>query len=123
VSRYRPQKPLPVAGRTGLQVGDNLTLKVNGKPVTPWIADEVFARGAIIAAALAMPAGLILQDVITCHQAAKAGFVLPGSFVHVLGAADLTLLALAGLAIAAIGALGSATWAAASRITTALHAE
>jgi hypothetical protein len=32
------------------------------------------------------------------------------------GAADLTLLALAGLAIAAIGALGPATWAAASRI-------
>jgi hypothetical protein len=116
VSRYRPQKPLPVAGRTGLQVGDNLTLKVNGKPVTPWIAGEVFSPGAIIAAALAMPAGLIPQDVITCHQAAKAGFVLSG-------AADLTLLALAGLAIAAIGALGPATWAAASRITTALHAE
>ena len=116
MSRYRPQKPLPVAGRTGLQVGDNLTLKVNGKPVTPWIADEVFSPGAIIAATLAMPAGLIRQDIITRHQAAKAGFVLPG-------ATDLTLLALAGLAIAAIGALGPATWAAASRITTAMHAE
>jgi len=49
--------------------------------------------------------------------------VLPGSFVHVLTAADLTLLVLAGLGIAIIGAFGPAAWAAASRTTTALHAE
>jgi putative ABC transport system permease protein len=36
---------------------------------------------------------------------------------------ELALLALAGLAIALAGALGPATWAAASRTTTALHAE
>jgi hypothetical protein len=48
--------------------------------------------------------------------------VLPGSFVHILGIADLALLVLAGLAIA-IGALGPATWAAASKTITALHAE
>jgi putative ABC transport system permease protein len=35
----------------------------------------------------------------------------------------LTLLALAGLAIAIAGALGPASWAAASKTTTALHAE
>jgi putative ABC transport system permease protein len=47
--------------------------------------------------------------------------VLPASFVHVLGAPDLLLLALAGLAIAA--ALDPATWAATSKTTTALRAE
>jgi putative ABC transport system permease protein len=72
---------------------------------------------------LPCPAGLLLQDRITTHQASKAGFVLPGSFMHVLGAAGLTLLALAGLAIAIAGALGPATWAATSKTTTALHAE
>jgi putative ABC transport system permease protein len=49
--------------------------------------------------------------------------VLPGGFVHILGIADLALLVLAGLAIAAIGALGPATWAAASKTITARHAE
>jgi putative ABC transport system permease protein len=49
--------------------------------------------------------------------------VLPGSFVHVLSAADLAVLVLAGLAIAAVGALGPASWAAAARHTTALRAE
>jgi putative ABC transport system permease protein len=43
--------------------------------------------------------------------------------VHVYGAAELLLLAPAGLAIAAAGALGPASWAAASKTTTALHAE
>jgi len=38
-------------------------------------------------------------------------------------AGELALLALAGLAVAIIGALGPATWAAASRTTTALRAE
>ena len=47
----------------------------------------------------------------------------PGGLVHVYTPGGLALLALAGLALAVIGALGPATWAAASRTTTALHAE
>jgi len=43
--------------------------------------------------------------------------------VHVLSVADLLLLVLAGLAIAAADALGPASRAAASRTTTALRAE
>jgi putative ABC transport system permease protein len=38
-------------------------------------------------------------------------------------AGELALLGLAGLAIAVIGALGPAIWAAASRATTTLRAE
>ena len=79
-----------------------------------------------IIAAIALPTGLTLQDFLVRHLAAPAtgvaGLVLPGSFVHILGIADLALLVLAGLAIA-IGALGPATWAAASKTITALHAE
>lgn len=43
--------------------------------------------------------------------------------MHIYTPGGLTLLALAGLGIAVIGALGPATWAAASRTTTALRAE
>lgn len=81
----------------------------------------------IIAAVIALPAGLTLQDVLVRHLAATAtgiaALVLPSGFVHVLSIADLALLVLAGLGIAAVGALGPATWAAGSKTTTVLHAE
>jgi putative ABC transport system permease protein len=78
----------------------------------------------IMAAVIALPAGLIAQDELIRHLArSSADLILPGSFVHVLGPGELALLTLAGLVIAVVGALGPATWAAASRATTALHAE
>jgi putative ABC transport system permease protein len=84
---------------------------------------------AIGAAIIALPAGMALQNTVM-HALAADQAVLPqtlgtptGSLVHVYTPGGLTLLALAGLAIAVIGALGPATWAAASRTTTALHAE
>jgi putative ABC transport system permease protein len=78
----------------------------------------------IIAATVALPVGLIVQDRLVVHLAAVTGpLILPSSFVHVLGPGGLALLTLAALAIAAAGALGPATWAAASKATTALQAE
>ena len=85
---------------------------------------------AVIAAVIALPAGLILQDALVRQLAASSstttglgGIVLPGSFVHVLSIGDLLLLALAGLGIAAVGALGPASWAAAAKTATALRTE
>lgn len=75
------------------------------------------------AAAIALPAGLITQDILVRDLAASVSMVLPLSFVHVLGATDLLLLALAGLGIAILGALGPAAWAATSKTTTTLRAE
>jgi putative ABC transport system permease protein len=84
---------------------------------------------AIVAAAIALPAGIILHDTVI-HALANDQSVLPqvfstvpGNVLHVYTAGGLTLLALAGLALAVTGALGPATWAALSRTTTALHAE
>jgi putative ABC transport system permease protein len=81
----------------------------------------------IIAAAVALPAGLTLQAYLVRRLAATGtgitGLALPGSFVHVLGVADLALLVLAGLGIAILGSLGPAAWAAVARTTTALRAE
>jgi len=95
--------------------------------MTPWqtLAMVIcwIAAPTIAAAVIALPAGLITQDVLVRDLAASISMVLPASFVHVLGATDLLLLALAGLGIAILGALGPATWAATSKPTTALRAE
>ncbi len=84
--------------------------------VTCWVVGP-----AVVAAAIALPAGLIIQDVLVRQLA--PGNVLPGSFVHVLGGTDLLLLALAGLAIAISGALGPASWAARTETSAVLHTE
>ena len=86
--------------------------------VTCWAAAP-----AIGAAIIALPGGIIAQGVVMRDLAGKAGLALPSSFIHTYTAADLAALALAGLAIAAVGALLPAVWAAASRTTTALRAE
>jgi putative ABC transport system permease protein len=78
----------------------------------------------IIAAIIALPVGLIIQDKLIRHLAhSSRNLILPDSFVHVLGPGELALLTLAGPAIPAADALGPAAWAAASKTTTALHAE
>jgi putative ABC transport system permease protein len=81
---------------------------------------------AVIAAAIALPAGLIITDHLVrqlTSGTALHGTALPGSFVHVLGGTDLLMLALAGLAIAIAGALGPATWAARTRTAAVLRTE
>jgi len=117
---------------TGLKVDDRLTLKVNGKPVTARIAGEVFTPTppptlftswqtlGRAAASLTVNS----YDVDLKPGTSTGGYI--AAFGRTLGASyivDLVLLALAGLAIPATAALGPATWAAASKTTTTLHAE
>jgi putative ABC transport system permease protein len=86
--------------------------------VTCWVV-----LPAIGAAVIALPAGMLIQDVTVRALANDIGLPLPGEFVHVYQAGQLALLALAGLGIAATGALLPAAWAAAARTSTALRAE
>ncbi|MBO0814096.1 MAG: ABC transporter permease [Actinobacteria bacterium] len=78
---------------------------------------------ALIASAIALPAGLIISGALVRQLADAVDMALPASFVRVLSGAELLLLALAGLGIAVAGALGPASWAAGSRTGTALRAE
>jgi putative ABC transport system permease protein len=85
---------------------------------------------AVAAAVIALPAGVALHRVVMHALSSDGGQVGPavlsslsGSQLQVYSAGWLALLALAGLALAVIGALGPAAWVAASRTTTALHAE
>ncbi len=86
--------------------------------VTCWVVVP-----AIGAALLALPGGMLIQDVTVRALAADIGLPLPGQFIHVYGAVQLLLLALAGLGIAAAGALLPAGWAAAAQTSTTLRAE
>jgi putative ABC transport system permease protein len=101
--------------------------------MTPWQTIAMVTcwaiAPAIAAAVIALPAGIALHDAVI-HALASDQSVLPqifstipGNVLHVYTPGGLTLLALAGLAIAIAGALGPATWAAAARTTTALRAE
>ena len=78
---------------------------------------------AVIAGAIAAPAAVALNTATLHAMAATAHTGIPASFTDVFPVSRLALLALAALAIAVIGALLPATWAARARPATALRAE
>jgi putative ABC transport system permease protein len=83
-----------------------------------WVAGP-----AVAAAVIAVPAATALHTQTLRAMANAADTGLPGSFFGVLSPADLALLALSGLVIAAAGALLPGSWAARSPAAAALHAE
>jgi putative ABC transport system permease protein len=78
---------------------------------------------AVIAGAIAAPAAVALNTATLHAMAATAHTGIPASFTSVFPVSRLALLSLAALAIAVIGALLPATWAARTRPATALRAE
>jgi putative ABC transport system permease protein len=78
---------------------------------------------AVLAGAVAAPAAVALNTATVRAMAATAHTGIPASFTDVFPAPRLALLSLAALAIAVIGALLPATWAARARPATALRAE
>jgi putative ABC transport system permease protein len=86
--------------------------------VTCWVAGP-----ALLAGAIAAPAAVLLNTATLHAMAATAHTGVPASFTDVYPVPTLALLSLAALAIAVLGALLPATWAARSRPATALRAE
>ena len=78
---------------------------------------------AIAAAVIAIPVGMVLHSATADAMARAAYTGLPASFMAVYRPAEIVLLALSGLVIAAAGALLPASWAAGSKTATALRAE
>jgi putative ABC transport system permease protein len=78
---------------------------------------------AVIAGAIAAPAAVALNTATVHAMAATAHTGIPASFTNVFPVSRLALLSLAALAIAVLGALLPAAWAARARPATALRTE
>ena len=78
---------------------------------------------AVVAAVIAIPVGMLLHAATADAMARAAYTALPASFQAVYRPAEILLLALSGLVIAAVGALLPASWAARARTAAALRAE
>jgi putative ABC transport system permease protein len=96
----------------GMRPGQILTM------VVCWIAGP-----AVIAAVIAAPAAVALNQATIGAMAGTAHTGIPASFTQVFPPSRLALLSLAALVIAAAGALLPAGWAARARPATALRAE
>jgi putative ABC transport system permease protein len=78
---------------------------------------------AIAAAVIAVPVAMQLHSVIITAMGNAAYTALPASLQDVYPPLEILLLAASGLAIAAVGALLPASWAARARTAAALRAE
>ncbi len=86
--------------------------------VVCWVAGT-----GLIAGVIAVPAGDVLHRFVLPAMANAANTGLPAVILNAYSGWELGALALAGLAIAVVGALLPASWAAGTRTATALHAE
>lgn len=78
---------------------------------------------AIGAAILGLPVAIVIHAATVSAIGSAAGTGVPANVIDVYGPIELVLLALGALAVAGVGALLPAGWAAATRTTTALRAE
>jgi putative ABC transport system permease protein len=86
--------------------------------VVSWVAGI-----GLLAGLLAVPAGIALHRYVLPVMAHAAGTGIPASFLTVYSAWEIAVLALAGVVIAAAGAMLPAAWASRARPVAALHAE
>jgi putative ABC transport system permease protein len=86
--------------------------------VVCWVAGT-----GLVAGIIAVPAGMTLHRYVLPAMAAAANTGLPAGIINSYQGWEVVVLALAGLAIAVLGALLPAGWAAGTRTATALHAE
>ena len=77
----------------------------------------------LLAGVIAVPLGVALHRYVLPIMGNAAQTGIPAAFLNVYHPAELVLLALAGLAIAVIGALPPAGWAAETHTASALRAE
>src|SRR5262249_374091 len=77
----------------------------------------------LLAGAVAVPLGVVLERWIVPRMAGAAGTDIPGSIIDVYGPTELIALGLTGVVLAVLGALLAAGWASSIRAAHALRAE
>ena len=78
----------------------------------------------LIAGFLGIPAGIVLhRQVLQFMGQVASGTAIPPAFFDLINHAELPLLAITGVAVAAVGAWLPARWAAANRVAAVLQAE
>jgi putative ABC transport system permease protein len=77
----------------------------------------------LVAGAVGVPLGILLQRTVLPAMAGAAGTRVPGVDLDVFHAPLVLALLVGGLALATLGALAPATWAARARTATALRTE
>ena len=93
------------------------------RQVTSMVLASVAVLG-LAGAAVGIPAGIVLhRQIVTVMGQIATSTGIPDVFFHVFDPTTLATLALAGVAIAMLGAMVPARWAAQSRITDVLQAE
>lgn len=81
------------------------------------------AGTGLAAGVIAVPVGMAVHSYVLPVMASAAGTGLPASYLTVYHPSELARLALAGLVIAAAGAMLPAGWAAGTRTASAFRAE
>jgi putative ABC transport system permease protein len=104
------------------EIGVLKTLGMTPRQVSASVVASMAGIG-LVAGALAVPLGDVLQHWVVPIMADAAGTGIPASFVDVYRPLELVGLAAAGIVLAVLGALVPAGWAARARIATALRAE
>ena len=95
---------------------------MTSRQTTVMVVCSVAGTG-LVAALIAIPAGIALHHFVLPVMGHAAQTAVPASVLNVYRPWELVLLALAGLAIAVAGALAPAGWAARTRTAFALRAE
>jgi putative ABC transport system permease protein len=104
------------------EIGVLKTLGMTPRQVSASVVASMAGIG-LVAGALAVPLGEVLQHRVVPIMADAAGTGIPASFVDVYRPLELVGLGVAGIVLAVLGALVPAGWAARARIATALRAE
>jgi putative ABC transport system permease protein len=95
--------------------------------MTPLQVMAMVAASAVllgsVGGVLGLPAGVAVHRALMQALASLTGNDLPDSFFRVFSAPGLIVLALAGVAVALVGSLLPARWAARTRVAEVLHSE
>ncbi|WP_034089059.1 FtsX-like permease family protein [Streptacidiphilus albus] len=104
------------------EIGIAKALGMTPGQTTAMVLSSVALIG-VVGGGVGLPLGLLIHAVTVPAMGRSAGLVFPASAIDVYPVPELVLLGLGGLAIALLGALLPAGWAARTRTVTALRTE